>query len=712
MPQKLILICVWLLSLLLSFHAVTVYAQSNTDLNDLDEVGMEELYGDEEFVSIATGSSKPIYKAPAVASVITAGQIKAMGARTLDEALETVPGLHVVPSSLNRLNSIYSIRGIHTGDNPQVLMLMNGIPFPLLNNGGRPNFFRLPVSAISRIEVMRGPGSAVYGADAFSGVINIITKGADEINGTEAGARYGSFKSRDLWLQHGSHYGELGVMFSLEWQKSEGDRDRIINSDLQTTFDQLFSTNASHAPGPLETRYDVLDLHLEFDFGDWKLRNWYWRQQDAGVGAGGAQALDPDGYDNVDSYMLDLNWKNNDLLTNFELSSRLSYYYYNGKSHLNLFPPGSTVLIGNDGNIASFPPLVSTNFPNGVIGNPDVMDQQIGIDLAVNFTGFTDHRLRLGGGIKYQNEDTSETKNFGPGVTIGTLTDVSNSPYVFMADTNRTVWYLSLQDEWQFAPDWELTSGVRYDRYSDFGSTVNPRLALVWATKYNLTTKLLYGRAFRAPSFSEQFQKNNPVTTGNANLNPETIDTVELAFDYRPTFDIQTNLSIFGYRADGLIEFVADSNGVTKTAQNVRDQKGYGFEIEAVLDVSKQLKLMGNYAWQHSEDANTGKRVADAPGQQLMLAADWKFMSNWLLHPQVNWVASRHRANDDTRDEIDDYILVDLTLRRDNIMRNFELALAVRNLFDEDAREPNNGTIADDYPMVGRSLWAEVRWSF
>ncbi len=709
MPLRFLSIC---LLLLLVSHGGSVYADQTDLLLDGSLEDMEALYGDEEFVSIATGSRKPIYKAPAVASVITAKQIKEMGARTLDEVLETVPGLHVVPSSLNRLNSIYSIRGIHTGDNPQVLMLMNGIPFQTLNTGGRPQNFDLPVAAISRVEVLRGPGSAVYGADAFSGVINIITKNANDIDGTEVGIRYGSFESKDLWLLHGNRYGELDVMFSLEWQKSDGDRDRKVNSDLQTDFDQIFGTNASNARGPLETRYDVLDIHLELKWDDWTFRNWYWRQHDAGVGAGAAQALDTEGNDKIDSYLVDLTWQNDDLLPNWALSANLNYYYYNGKTHFTLFPDGATVPIGSDGNIASFPPFVPTNFPDGVIGDPEVVDQQSGIDLAATYTGVRDHRLRFGGGVKYQDEDTRETKNFGPGVTVGTLTDVSNTPYVFLEDTDRTIWYLSFQDEWQLAPDWELTGGVRYDHYSDFGSTFNPRVALVWATKHNLTSKFLYGRAFRAPSFSEQFSQNNPVITGNPDLDAETIDTYEIAFDYRPTFDIQTNLSIFGYRADGLIEFVADSNGVTKTAQNSRDQNGYGFEFEVTWEATEQLKLMGNYAWQHSENADTGKRVADAPGQQLMLAADWKFWPEWAVHPQINWVANRHRATGDTRSEIDNYTLVDLTLRRRNILKNFELVVAVRNLFDENAREPSDGKIPDDYPLEGRGFWAEVRWSF
>src|SRR3990170_5803832 len=84
-------------------------------------------YGDKSFVTIATGTRQPIARAPSVASVVTAEDIAAIGATDLDEVLETVPGLHVARSPLG-YNPIYTIRGIHTQYNPQVLMLVNGIP--------------------------------------------------------------------------------------------------------------------------------------------------------------------------------------------------------------------------------------------------------------------------------------------------------------------------------------------------------------------------------------------------------------------------------------------------------------------------------------------------------------------------------------------------------------------------------------------------------
>lgn len=709
------IICAWLVCTFFLFSSTFAYAQTNEDFSASDEVSLEELYGDEELVSIATGSSKPIYMAPAVASVISAKQIAEMGATTLDEVLETVPGLHVGISTQGRLDAIYSIRGLHTTFNPQVLILINGISFPGFS-GGRPFQFHLPVAAIERIEVIRGPGSAIYGADAYSGVINIITKDGQDINGTLLGARAGSFDTHGAWLQHGSSYAGWEIAFSLEYQATAGDDNRTIKGDLQTALDP----NISFAPGPLDTRYNVFNSHLELKKDNWKLRYWYWHQDDAGLGAGAALALDPSGEENADQHLIDLSWEEDQLLKDTSFEANLNHMYYHSQSRFNLLPAGTSAPIGGDGNLDFSTPVANITFPDGLIGHPEVTNQQSGFDLTAHYKGVKNHHLRLGTGIKHQKVwVTSENKNFGPGVIDGSsspidgsLTQVADSPYVFLPDSDRTVNYLSLQDEWNFAPDWELTTGIRFDHYSDFGETFNPRLALVWATRHNLTTKLLYGRAFRAPSFVELYSINNPVALGNPNLDPERIDTFELSFDHRLTFNLQSNLSFFYYRADDLIEFVPDSNGSTVTAQNARDQKGYGFELELNWQATDNLKLAGSYALQHSEDAGTGERIAAAPGQQLHFSANWHFLPDWSVNPQINWIGSRKRAAADNRPAVKDYTIVDLTLSRENIYQHWRFKLAARNLFDKKAYEPGPSAIIGDYPLAGRNLWAEISYRF
>ncbi|QKQ28053.1 TonB-dependent receptor [Candidatus Reidiella endopervernicosa] len=417
------------------------------------------------------------------------------------------------------------------------------------------------------------------------------------------------------------------------------------------------------------------------------------------VGPGVAGALDNTGYTEVDSYAFDIEYGKT-LGDNFEYHARYAFQYQDQFTHFELFPPGAAMPIGADGNIDFATPVGMVSFPDGIIGNPGGEERRHLLDLDFIYTGLTNHRFRFGVGASDVSIETDETKNFGPGiidgtqpVVDGTLTDVTDTAYVFMPDTNRQLWYLLAQDEWQLANDWALTAGVRYDHYSDFGSTTNPRLALVWATSYNLTSKLLYGRAFRAPAFSETQYINNPSILGNSDLDPETIDTLELAFDYRPSFNSRMAINFYAYNSEDLIDTVADVGTGTSTYQNTETQTGHGLELELDWQPTARVSLDLNYAWQHSEDEN-GDEIPDAPGQQISAAAQWQFIDAATLRMQTNWVGDRQRNPADTRSDIDDYLLTDLSLRIAPASMPFELALTGYNIFDEDAREPSSDALA------------------
>ncbi|WP_049630631.1 TonB-dependent siderophore receptor [Cellvibrio sp. pealriver] len=694
----------------------------STSLDDFYNLTLAEL-GQVE-ISIATGNNTPIDQAPAIATVITAGEIQAMGARNLNELLETVPGLHVALSSLSRLDSVYSIRGIHTGFNPQVLLMMNGVPVQYNVQGGRPTLFRLPVTSIERVEVIRGPGSAIYGADAYAGVINVITKDADAIEGTQIGGGVGSFNTRDLWLQTATKWNDVDVAFSMAYQESDGDDNRRVNADLQSALDYLLGTNVSKAPGSLSTRYSVLDTHLMLASEQIQFNLWNWRSADAGVGAGGAQVLDPTGRDDSNLWMGDVTYRlNPDDADAWDNSARVSYLHYDQKSSFTLFPAGTKLLIGQDGNIDFQNPVGMAVFTDGYIGKPSGVAEDVQLDLVSLYTGFESHRVRFAVGSRYQSIRPEEQKNFGPGVldgseiiVDGTLTDVSNTDNVFLVDSSRTVKYISLQDEWQIANELQFTAGVRHDDYSDFGTTTNPRMALVWVANDRLTTKLLYGSAFRAPSFTEQFGKNNPVVLGNPDLDPEEIDTAEISFAYSVSKELVTNITLFDYSARDMIEFVQDEFATTKTAANARDQDGSGFELEMNWKPSPRLHIASSYARQDAKDGDTGRAIPDAPGQQFKVDLNWELSSKWFVHSQLNWIGDRQRAPAVApaveRSPIDDYALVNLTLRRKNIMPELDASLVVRNLTNEDAREPSSGEIAEDYLLESRSFWVELRYNF
>jgi len=698
-------------------------ASNSLESNNFDSYNLSLAELGQVQISIATGNSTSLDKAPATASVIYAADIEAMGARNLDDVLETIPGLHVSLSSLSRLDSVYSVRGIHTGFNPQVLLLMNGIPVENTVTGGRPVLFRLPVTGIERIEVIRGPGSAIYGADAYAGVVNVITKNANAITSTQFGLRTGAFNSRDFWLETATEWNGVGIAFSSSYQESDGDKTRRVNADFQSALDTALGTQASHAPGALSTRYQVVDSHLSLSTEQVQAHLWSWLLVDAGVGAGGAQALDPEGRDDNHAFMGDVTYNFSKGSPAWDNSIQLSYFEYGLKSQFNLLPAGTVIPIGGDGNVNFAAPAGIVSFPQGLIGNPEGNSRNVQFDFISLYTGFESQRIRINVGAKNQSMQASESKNFGPGIldslplpsiVNGSLTNVTNTPYVFLADSSRQVRYLSVQDEWKITPDINLTAGVRYDKYSDFGGTTNPRIALVWAANKKLTTKLLLGRAFRAPSFSELYQKNNPVSLGRPDLQPERIQSQEVSFNYLATETLQTTLTLFNYQAKNMIDFVDDvstSLEASKYADNIRDQDGEGFEWEVNWKPASQFYLSANYSKQNARDRKLRTAIPDAPGQQFKANLNWLFAPEWSLNSQLNWIANRERAQGDIRPAIADYTLVNVTLHRKNVVRDLDLSLAVRNATNSDAREPSSSTIPDDYPMEGRSLWLGLSYS-
>ncbi|MBL8446376.1 MAG: TonB-dependent receptor [Zoogloeaceae bacterium] len=665
----------------------------------VEDEDLAQVYGGKGFVSIATGSVQPTARAPAVASVITAAEIVAMGARSVEDVLAQVPGLHVSRST-NVNSPIYSFRGIHTQLNPQVLVLVDDLPSTSVFLGDRGVAWgSVPVEMISRIEIIRGPGSALYGADALTGVINIITKSPEELEGGHLSIAGGSFRTGELFASYGSASETIRYLGYFYQGRTSG-ADRTILADQQTMLDQVFGTSVSRAPGSMSLSQRSTDIGVKAYLGDWSLRMAYKKRSDVGTGAGLSSTLDPEGRGWGERFGADLQWRNRDWFRDWELSLRANYDDYYEKADLVLFPPGA----------------FGGAFPDGMRGSPFKWERHAGLSGAATYAGFRDHRLRLGAG--YQKLDlyrVEEAKNYElvaiPGIgtvpmSLGGVVDVSDvSP--FLRPHSRIVRYIYGQDEWTIARDWVLTAGIRHDRYSDFGGTTNPRVALVWEAAYNVTAKLLYGRAFRAPSFVELYAINNPVAIGNASLKPETIETHEAAVTWQVNPALQFGANAYAFRMKDVVRQVANADPSTgNTAQNTGELVGRGVELEFAWDATRQLRISGNYSHQQTWDPDTGKDPGLAPRNRAFLRGDWRFAPGWSLNAQTNWVADRRRESSDLRGPIADYALTDVALRTESPNRQWSITLAVKNAFDVDAREPSPapGLLPYDIPLPGRQL--------
>jgi len=686
--------------------ALTAVGQAVAAEGASDDEDLAMVYGGTPTITLATGSRQTVRRAPAVATVITAEDIATMGATDLDQVLETVPGMHVERNPIG-YTPTYLIRGIGAGStiNPQVLILQNGIPLTVVypGDGGQARG-GWPLENIARIEIIRGPGSALYGAEAYAGVINVITRTAADTPGTTFTVGAGSFNTWDASVRHGGKWGPVDVAAYLRLGSTEGQKE-IITADAQTLNDSRFGTHVSRAPGPVSTGYDAVDANLDLAYGLWRWRSSWKERNNNHVGAGVNSALDPDSTGTSRRLTSDLSWIDPQFAQDWGVGLLASYFHYQELyPRLVLFPAGTR--------------LGTSFFPDGMLGGPSRWDRQYRLSAYATYTGFADHNLRLG--LGHDDLDLYKVltfKNFllqavGPPIPTGPQMDYGSiQPHI--EPHRRWVDYVYAQDEWQMARDWTLTAGVRRDRISDVGGTTNPRLALVWDASLELTAKLLYGEAFRAPAFTELYGIN-PVTSGNPNLRPETIKTLETALSWQANKGLLVNLNIFRYDIKDIIRpapNAAPTPGATYS--NIGAQRGHGLELDVAWDASPTLRLSGNYANQRGVDLGSATDAGYAPHHHVYGRVHWRLASGTVLSGQLNRVVDRARASGDLRPEIPNYTSVDLSLHTDQRTTGWSLSGTVRNLFNADIREPSlaPGTaIPNDLPMAGRSVYVQLSY--
>ncbi|MEW6983729.1 TonB-dependent receptor plug domain-containing protein [Colwelliaceae bacterium 6471] len=695
------------ITLMILLSSAALFADEYDDL----EGSLADFYGDEDFVSIATGTKKLIAKAPSVASVITAQDIKNMGARNIVEVLDTVPGLHASRSGQS-LAPEFWFRGISTTYTPQTLFMINGTSTKSVVRGdNHTKWGEFPVHSIERIEIIRGPGSALYGADAFSGVINVVTKKNNQKASNEVGAKIGSFNSKNAWANYFFSLGSWQLSTNLEFLASDG-FEGTIERDTQSAFDQVGASfgapAASLAPGRISVSFQSIDVFLSAENDIFNIEVGIQERANLGTGQGATEALDTYGESSGYKHIFSAATKEQTIAPELFISAKASYY---GSSQeivkdLHLFPPGA--FFGA--------------FPDGFIGSPSWEEETTHIEFTSRYAGLEKSDIILGMGYERQNlYQVTERKNFNADFTprAGGLEDVSDTSEVYMPEADRESHYLYLQGITQLAPDWELTAGARYDNYSDFGSTFNPRIALVWSTSLKLTTKLLYGAAFRAPSFAELLTVNNPVSLGNPSLKPETIDTIELAFNYKHSPELSLNFNLYHYEIDDLITFVQNGDNGTATGQNQGQRTGNGFEAGLMFKANTDLTMHANIAYTKAKDDLVNKDVGEYPSLQAYFRSEWTVNNQLNLNTQITFVGDRDRVPGDNRPTLNDYTAVSISAKYQFTDNDLVAELTITNVFDEDIREPSSpGTtlgqinIPNDLPQAGRSILLGVTKSF
>lgn len=638
------------------------------------------LFFEEEELVIATRKSTSVSRAPAIATVITAREIRDMGARNLFDILRRVPGIGISVAEVAVWHAI-EVRGIKTLNSEKILIMVDGHRINEEMHGSSAFFFGyMSVDSIKRVEIIRGPGSALYGANAFLAVVNIITKEATDIKGLQVTAGVGSYDTQHYNILFGHDGEKIKISGFIDYLDTNGPSS-------------LIERDAAGESGDTLEWQERPDMGLSISYDDLTLRGRYLRNE-MGPIIGAGSALNDESVQDWGQYYADLSY-NKGITEDLDITTRLYYDQVILNPYWELFSEGFRGI-----------------YPDGLLGNPESKHRKLGGEITTDYS-LSDHLITAG--VMYEHVKQYDVHSFGNFHPITFAPQDYEEKANFNRNVKREIFGLYVQDVWDVMDTMSLTAGIRYDHYSDFGETTNPRAGLVWEFIENTSLKMLYGSAFIAPNFSQLYHANNPSLIGNPELGPETIHTYEIGIEHRFLEKYTARLNYF-YNEISDIIVSGEKPSPTEPAQykNRDEAEIDGIEAELHFDFGHDNYGHLNYSYQHPVDDNTGQRLPDVPAHRANAEinyAPWKYLNT---NVSVSWVGKRYRDDRDTRDDLPAETLVDLTLIAKNFYRTLQIRGSVYNLFDENYLDPNPypGQVPNDYPANKRMFMVEARYTF
>jgi iron complex outermembrane receptor protein len=608
------------------------------------------------------------------------------------------PGIRV---SINEFGVfMYEVRGIRTQTSEKILVMIDGHSLNKTFTGSAlySLVYDFPVENIKQIEIIRGPGSALYGANAFVGVINIITRDAADIDGLELKTSGGSFDTGKINVVGGKILEkDFQASGSFNYFKTNGEKFLIEE-------DALTGTPFTTTPGYAFFGTENTDIYFKTLYKDFAFKGHYLSKRRNGFYIGLTSALTDNNSDPITNYWGEITYSPQ--LTD-RLQTTLKAYidYYEQDTSAELYPEGYGGM-----------------FPNGVIGGPKCKDQTIGGELLLDYDFSTTNHLKVGAMFERMRQyDVKQIANYNPDPVkfpqyppdLGPVQDISAWGN-WNEDEDRNIWALYVQDEWKIRDNLNLTAGVRHDNYSDFGGTTNPRLGLVWSFLDNADIKLLYGQAFRAPNFVELYNRNNPVIIGNKDLDPEKIKSYEVGTAVYLMDKFRINLNYF---YNDIVDLIIEDKSTTPAIYvNAGSAEVDGIELIVSGSYSFENYWKLSYTYQDPRDGNTGARLPDVPNHRATAAINYGLNRYVNLYTDILWTGKRPRQTGDTRAKADYYTTVDLALTVKNFYKTLEIQGVIHNLFDQDYVDPDTSGAAqlvpNDFPRGGISATVNVSYKF
>ncbi len=641
-------------------------------------------------VVTASGFLQTTAEAPSTITVITAKQISERGYEQLEDALRDIPGIDMIHLNGYAPTLIY-FRGMYGAENLRALLMIDGI---VENNIIGSNDFAGPAYSlhnVERIEIIWGPVSALYGANAFGGVINIITKKGGDINGFTATQGVGSFNTSFEKISMGLkknkfEFDVAGTLYSTDGPKFTN-RDPNYSASY---VDKAYSLNS-------RISYYAKNSTTTLGFRTYKTPLGWGTFFNSATGIFG---LPSQGYQNsgvIGIVSSEIRGEKAGLLTPY-LKTYFLQNEYKPQEKLSVLTRVAyrETGIGNDSYIYltldghKLVHLIYTNYSNEYSG-----------EISANYSLHANQRLS--GGIEFERENVEKanrpmTFNNHDVYLVDGRDSLINLHATFLPrkyDIRKNLGsYLQYVLNTKLLGKTNFTAGIRYDYNSYYGNRLSPRVAIINQPNDKLTFKLLYGTAFRAPTNFEIYQSPPDFPLGT-----EKIHTYEADAIYSFSKKLRLQLNLFRNELTNVI-VIGNLSGLNPN-KNPGAQTING--VEASFDFIPARNITGfvNVTYQNAKGQNFVTNfsgplpgVAKFKGNAGLTA---KVQDLFIVSLSENWVGTRQVPKTDPYGPVAGYFLTNVVIStRELFNKGITASIHIRNVFNKKWLDPGFRT-ADGY---------------
>ncbi|HPG38558.1 MAG TPA: TonB-dependent receptor [bacterium] len=600
-------------------------------------------------------------EAPSSVTIITADDIKKFGYQTFDEILAGVRGFYI---NNDRNYSYLGVRGFGrpTDYNNRIKVLLNGCTLNdnIYNSSLLGSELALSLETIERLEIVRGPGSVIYGTGAMLTVINIITKDPTFDEGFTTVLKTGNFGKKQFDLTWSREFNnKLQIFVSGLWGEISG--EDIYFKEYDTP-----ETNNGIARNLDWDKYYGNFVHVSFN--NFTLQTLFAQREKAvPTAAWGVMFNNPDSRVLDQRMLLELGYKRK-LGFNSSLSGRIFLNSYK--------------------NDQTYP--FDVNFYDDAEGRWYGSEWQYLWDVFSN--------LRVTGGLEYQNFYKTQ-------YIYKTDNDI-----VFMYDKPQHLTALYVQTQYQPLHNLSFTLGVRHEDYNITSASTTPRIGIIFNPNNKRTFKLLYGKAYRIPDIYEKNYLEPDYQKVNYGLESEQITTTELVYEQKFSRTIYGILSIYDYSIYDLIELTLDNADSLHWYVNLGKTNARGIEMEFNGRYENGFSWYFNTSWQKAQLTENKIHISNSP--ELLLKAGGIAPVTSFMNAAVEFLYETARYTL-TNSKSKAYFLTNASLNSNTFGQHFRINCTARNLFNVNYALPGGLEHEQDLiPQKGRTvtLGAEIKF--